>query len=353
MTVLAELSRGLISIQCDLCFPPVLTINTPEDLQRTRWNLRTCGSRWDVCPNCTAHVHPRHREPRRDLEPVEPDPQRLPNVVIIGASKAGTTSMHSYLGLHPDIALSRDKELRFFQDPDHRSWIGRYQGSFTTGTRYRVESTPFYSQSPCYPGVADRMADLIPDARLIYLVRDPIDRLVAEYVEQTQWGVTRRSFDLELEDAADPQHRLVAPSRYATQLRDYLRRFDQNRIKVIDLADLATDPAAVVSDVFTFLGLDDPGLASSDFQRLNTRADKRSFPWWMMALRGGPLVRTMHRLPERPRRAVSQLAHRHLRTAVKSPHLSPQKAAELRAILQPEIDDLRALTGKRFATWSL
>jgi hypothetical protein len=353
MTVLAELPRGLVSIQCDLCFPPVLTINTPDDLRRTGWALRSRGEPWDVCPLCSARVHPRDRSPRRDPEPTAPDPGRMPNVVIVGAMKAGTTSMHSYLALHPEVAASRDKELRFFQDPDCRTWIGQYQDNFATGTRYRVESTPFYSKWPCFPGVVDRMADLVPAARLIYLVRDPVERIVAEYAEQLQWRAVSRPLEVEVADADDPANWLVASSRYASQLREFQRRFDRDRITVIDLADLAADPAAVVGGVFDVLDLERPDLDAADFRRLNTRDDKRTFPGWVMALRRGPLVRALHRLPERHRSLASRLAHQHLRTGVPAPELSPRAVAALRESLQGEVDELRALTGNSFATWSV
>lgn len=353
MTVLADLPRGLVSIQCDLCFPPVLTINTAADLHRTGWALRSRGESWDVCPLCAARIHPADRVPRRDPQATEPDPDRMPNVVIVGATKAGTTSMHSYLGLHPEITISRDKELRFFQDPDCRGWLGQYQDNFAAGTRYRVESTPFYSKSPCFPGVADRMADLVPDARVIYLVRDPVERIVAEYAEQLQWRAASRPLEVELQDADDPANWLVASSRYATQLREYLRRFERDHITVVDLADLAADPARVVGSVFDFLDLERPDLDAADFRRLNTRDDKRTFPGWVMALRRGPLVRALHRLPERHRTLASRLAHQHLRTGVPAPELSPRAVAALRELLQGEVDELRALTGSSFATWSV
>lgn len=353
MTVLAELPRGLRSIQCDLCFPPVLTINTTADLERTGWTLRSATEPWDVCPSCAVRTLPRDRAPRRDATPVQPDPDRLPNIVIVGATKAGTTSMHTYLGRHPEIAISRDKELRFFQDPDCRSWLGRYQDNFPTGTRYRAESTPFYSKSPCFPGVVDRMADLVPDARIVYLVRDPVERIVAEYVEQLQWGAASRTLDAELADADDPRNWLVASSRYATQLREYLRRFDRDRVIVIDLADLAVDAAAVLNRVFDALDLSHVPLGPDELRRLNTREDKRSFPDWLLRLRRGPLVRAIHRLPERYRRRASEFAQRHLRTPVAAPTLSEATAATLRKVLQPEVDGLRELTGAAYATWSL
>jgi hypothetical protein len=243
--------------------------------------------------------------------------------------------------------------MRFFQDPHHLSWLGLYQSHFPLGTRYRAEATPFYSQAPCYPGVVDRMADLVPDAKLLYLVRDPIDRVVAEYVEQLQWRAAGGTLEEQLADAADPRNHLVAGSRYATQLREYLRRFQPHQIQVVDLVDLSTDVVGTMRRVFGFLELDPPPMSEEDFGVYNTRDDKRMFPEWMFRFRRGPIIRTMHRLPERPRRFISDLAWRRLRAPVERPELSEQDRTVLREVLAPEVADLRTLTGQSFATWSL
>ena len=353
MTTLAHLADGLITMQCDLCTPPNLTINTPAELLRTGWTLRSSGQPLDSCPNCTVHFGAHSRRARADASPTDPDPARLPNIVIIGAAKAGTTSMLNYLDVHPEIAVSTEKEMRFFQDPDCRTWLGTYQAHFPEGTRYRAEATPFYSKAPCFPGVVDRMAELVPDARILYLVRDPIDRLVAEYVEQMQWRAAGGSLDEQLTAADDPRNHLVASSRYATQLRDFLRRFAAEQIMVLDLAELSTDVVGVMGEVFDFLEVERPNMSAADFGLFNTRDDKKMFPEWMMRLRRGPIVRMMHRLPDRPRQFVSDLAWRRLRTPMERPELSEHSRRALREVLAPEVADLRALTGRPFATWSL
>jgi hypothetical protein len=261
--------------------------------------------------------------------------------------------MLNYLGVHPEIAVSTEKEMRFFQDPDYRNWLGVYQGHFSTGTRYRAEATPFYSQTPSYPGVVDRMADLVPDAKLLYMVRDPIDRIIAEYVEQVQWRAAGGTLEERLGSATDPRNYLVAASRYATQLRDYQRRFAAERIMVLDLADLSADVVGVMGEVFDFLELERPAMSPTDFGVFNTRDEKAAFPEWLIRLRRGPIVRAMHKFPERPRRFMSDLAWRRLRTPVERPDLSEHTRGVLQEVLAPEMADLRTLTGRAFSTWSV
>src|SRR5207244_9201435 len=106
----------------------------------------------------------------------------LPNLVSIGASRCGTTSLHRYLDLHPDIAMSKTKELNFFVE--ERNWqrgVAWYEREFSDSAPVRGEASPHYTAFPRYRGVAGRMARVVPEARLVYLVRDPIDRAISAY----------------------------------------------------------------------------------------------------------------------------------------------------------------------------
>ncbi len=298
-------------------------------------------------------VPERDRRRRADPEPVEPDPARLPNLVVVGAAKAGTTSLHNYLDLHPDIVMSHDKEMRFFTDPDCRSWIGRYQGYFPAGTRYRGESTPQYTKWPLYPGVADRMADLVPDARLIYLVRDPVERALAEYVEEATWGVVTGDVEEELRDADAPHNRLIAPSRYAAQLRELQRRFDASQILVVDLGDLAEQPAETLATVFEFLGVPPIELDDEALRPRNAWGFKGTHPAWYRALRRPALVQLVHRLPTERLERLRAFVRRRVSKPVERPEPSEQTLTRLREVLAPDVAELRRMTGQPFARWSL
>ena len=99
---------------------------------------------------------------------------------------------------------------------------------------------------------------------------------IAKGEDRTNWdkvgAVTGAKLEASIRaDADDLRNWLVASSRYATQLREYLRRFDRDRVSVIDLADLAADTPEVMSGVFDFLGLEQPTLEPEDFRLFNTR----------------------------------------------------------------------------------
>jgi hypothetical protein len=239
----------------------------------------------------------------------------LPNLIVIGAQKCGTTSLHNYLGLHPEISMSQPKELNFFVE--EHNWgrgLAWYEPHFEGTARVRGESSPSYTNYPEYRGVAERMAEIVPDARLIYVVGDPLKRIVSHYIHHRAGGGTRQAIDAELGDLRGSV--FVAHSLYYAQLRRYLRVFPASSILVIPQEELLHDRLATLQRVFRFLGVSD-AFSSPDFDLLHhpsagKRADGRPIP--VPKLEG----RLRHRLIER---------------------------------LKPDVDRLRAHTGLAFESW--
>src|SRR3954451_8477086 len=197
----------------------------------------------------------------------------LPNLIVIGAAKCGTTSLHEYLALHPQIAMSANKELNFFTRDDWRSQVDWYAEQFADAP-VRGESSPGYTLAPFLPSVADRIHELLPDARLVYLVRDPVDRAVANYTELVMHRLETRGVDEALTDFDDVANPHLCGSRFGSQVERFLRHFDRSRLLVLDQADLLRERQATLRKVFEFLGVD-ADFDSPGFERThNTRASK-------------------------------------------------------------------------------
>ena len=230
--------------------------------------------------------------PRRDAQAA------LPNVLIIGAPKCGTSSLHYYLDQHPSITMSARKELRYFSRPDwaeRRDWYVRQFQHMRTPLR--GESTPRYARYPQISGVPARIHALVPNACLIYMVRDPVARILSH---ERQWWADgdRTPLDRHLRDWDRLENALVAPSRYATQLDQYLRHFSLQQLLVVDQHDLRNDRRATLQRVFRFLGVDDSFETPLFDAERNTAAGKTvltrsGLPVWNRVI--GPAVR---RLPE-------------------------------------------------------
>ena len=275
----------------------------------------------------------------------------LPNLIVIGGLKCGTTSLHHYLALHPEIAMSRPKELNFFVA--ELNWeLGTewYASHFDRSAAVRGESSPHYTNLPRFAGVAERMAELVGDARLIYMVRDPIERILSHYLHNVGGGYESRTLERAL---AEPDSAYIARSRYAMQLEPYLRAFARERILIVDNEELASEREATVRDVFEFCGVD-PEFSSEQFEReWETGSGKGTGGFRLMdravRLPGLRAVdRNFDRLPESLRWMVERLVHDPDTGAAPKPELDPELRRRLQAALGDDVAELERIAGREF-----
>ncbi len=270
-----------------------------------------------------------------------------PNLVVIGAQKCGTTSLHRYLDLHPEIEMSAVKETNFFLDDG--AWdrgLDFFDSQFTGLTKIRGEASPDYTNLPHSEGTAQRVREVIPDARLIYLVRDPFARLESGYLHARAAGTESRTFR-EAVTAVDNTH--LARSMYATQLGPFLEAFPRDQILVESQERLLTHRRTALRRIFRFLEVGD---------RFDTdEFDRR----WEESRGKGTAYMAAWRLAQRGVRVPGFLrwpAQRVLRSSVAGPKLErPVADEELREqllpVLAPEVRRLRAITELKFSEWSL
>ena len=353
MTILSRsaVDRGLVTAQCDVCFPQHIATTTLTHLQGRGWLLRDLGDEMDMCPHC-------RYEPQQGHEPRATRARRhdggggqLPTFFVIGAAKAGTTSLFHYLDQHPDLYLTPQKELHYFCDPDCRQWESLYREEFVTEAGVRGEASTLYTRSPAIPGVPGRMAALVPDARLVYLVRDPVERALASWREERFHVTERRSAAEAFAYPEDPHNPYVAASCYAQQLENYLEHFAEEQVLVLDQRELATDGQRVVDRVVDFLGLAPRALDTS--VRHNEAASKLEYGAFGHRLRFTAPARAVRRLPEPARRVLTAPARRFLRRPIEHPELPDELMQRMRETLAADARRFRELTGRSFAHWSV
>lgn len=267
--------------------------------------------------------------------------ESLPTFVIIGSQKCGTTALHSYLSRHPEISMSRPKELDYFVA--ERNWDkgeGWYRDRWQKATEIRGESSPNYTAHPYFAGVPERMAALIPEAKLIFMVRDPIDRVRANWIH----AYSNRAESRPIEEAVfDLEMDYLARSRYHDQLTRFLEHYPIERILLLEQEELLNDRRATLARVFGFLGAQEDywRLAFSE-ERLESSTRRRRTPLGAY---------TASKLKMRWWRKVRDLY------AFSKPFEQPSLTDELRARLSDELREdaerFRELTGRRFETWSV
>lgn len=197
----------------------------------------------------------------------------LPDFVIIGAQKAGTSSLFEYLIQHPNIEGSFIKEVQFFT---RRHWLGErgYRAFFPkfppSGTLCG-EATPYYLFSNTTP---ERAARLIPQAKIVVLLREPVSRAYSHYKHNTRRGHETRSFEEAIaadlavyrstgtlerspneSEHAYRHHSYIRRGLYADQLSRWLSYFPDNNLYVGKAENFFSDPSALTASVINFLGL--------------------------------------------------------------------------------------------------
>jgi hypothetical protein len=303
----------------------------------------------------TARAHERFAAERRRAGRRSLDRGALPNLIVIGGLKCGTTSLHHYLSLHPDVAMSRPKELNFFiAELNWELGRGWYASHFDPGSPIRGESSPHYTNRPRFEGVAERMRSLVPEARIVYVVRDPIERLLSHYLHNLGGSYDPRPL---AEALADDRSAYWQRSRYAYQVEPYVEAFGADRVAIVSREELKAQRAATMRKVYAFCEVD-PDFASPEFEReWETGSAKGSGGFRLLdravrlpGLRA--LDRNFDRLPERLRWRLERAVHDPDAGASAKPELPPELRARMAAFFGPEVDRLEQLAERSFE-WML
>ena len=285
----------------------------------------------------------------------------LPTFFIIGATKAGTTSLSKYLDSHPEIHMAPVKEPHFFVKPgdglpkikDRIECVDEYRDLFDTHLVVRGEASTSYSHYPARRGVPERIAQLVPDARFVYLVRDPIARIVSHYRHQLSHEGERRGIVEVVGNIRRPENIFVCASRYATQLERYLQVFPAERILVIDQDDLLNDREDTLRVIFEFLGVWGEHEAMKSDRTFNVSDERRMYGRRYARFRARSRLRRLPRPMRIPLRWLGMSAERVVWRPVESPEVPDWLRSDLTGMLGEEVERLRELTGKTFPTWSL
>jgi hypothetical protein len=271
----------------------------------------------------------------------------LPTFLVIGAMKCGTTSLYYYLAEHPEIGMSRRKETDFFLN-DHGNWErGRnwYAQQFPDDAPARGECSPNYTKRHLFDGVPERIMSVCPDVKLIYLVRDPIERTISHYWGSCQRGREERPFEMAVADVASSNY--VLTSRYRMQLQPYLEQFSEHDLLVCSTENLKAAPTDTLQRIYRFLGVDAAFENRRTERRFNpSAAKKKRGPWYRWLSRQVPqhfkdrwrLHVPLHWLPGQQ---------------VSRPDVAPDVRARLEEALHPDAEALRTLTGRDFEAWSV
>ena len=279
----------------------------------------------------------------------------LPTFLIVGAPKAGTTTLYHHLRTHPDVFMSEVKEPHYFsyagegqphwgvQTPDaYRALFDGVQDETAVG-----EASTWYLYSET---AAEQIQGAVPDARIIALLRDPVSRAYSSWSYRVQMGWESESFEravkLERErrSAGEPWdvHYLNA-GRYAAQVERYLRVFGPDQVRVLLFEDLISSPTTVVTEALQFIGVD-PDEATVQANRVHNATAMPRWAGLTRFLKRGDVRSLARRVPAPLRRALAD----GLRSVNRRgrPRLDPGLRQSLQDQFRPDVQRLGALLGR-------
>lgn len=207
------------------------------------------------------------------------------NLTIIGAEKGGSTFLHKKIDTHPQIFMSKPKKEPCFFMP--KEYFNRYnlvyekkqkvfKNSIVRGYKNEAilgESTPDYSASNFAEtfGVSKKMVEYNPKIKILFILRNPIERIVSDYLA----AIRSKKTNLDLNKAVIEIKHLVLGSLYYSQLKQYINNIPSENICIVFLEEIIDTPEVIFSEIFSFLNVDDFRIGSTE--RINPASNKSNY----------------------------------------------------------------------------
>ncbi|WP_188149407.1 sulfotransferase family protein [Teredinibacter waterburyi] len=264
-----------------------------------------------------------------------------PNFIIIGAMKCATSTLHDQLANQPGVFMSTPKEPNFFSDDKiYTQGLDWYSNLFAgANAQLCGESSTHYTKFPTYPETINRMlAYGLHDIKLVYVMRDPIDRLVSHYIHEWSQGVINTDID----SALDKHPELINYSRYFYQLDHYLKHYPAENILPVFFHSLRDEPQQELERICTFLNYQGNPQWDFNMESRNVSAQRiRKFPLYDLLIESAPLAAARRILvPRKLRDSIKQKL-----TMQKRPKLSDQSRQRLVDIFDKDLRSLGEILG--------
>lgn len=213
-----------------------------------------------------------------------------PDFTVIGAMKCGTTTLHEQLAQQPNIFMSEPKEPNFFSDDqEYSKGIEWYSSLFSGAPNGALcgESSTHYTKLPTYPKTIERIQRHLPEAKFIYVMRHPIDRLVSQYVHE--WS--QRTVSGDINDAIMTFKPLTQYSQYSMQIQPYLATFGPSHVLPMFAENLRNHPQRELERICRFIGYSGTPQWQEAIDSQHVSAERLRDSQWRDALVQQPVLR--------------------------------------------------------------
>ncbi|GMA48836.1 hypothetical protein GCM10025857_01930 [Alicyclobacillus contaminans] len=293
----------------------------------------------------------------------------IPNLFLVGAAKSGTSSLYHYLRRHPDVFVSPVKEPHYlchqwfpasFTGPGDEGFQAntvrderQYQALFSAGEGYRVvgEASVYYLY---FPDTAERIHALNPHAKIIVILRNPVDRAYSAYMHTVRDGRETLTFEQALMEEASRRRDGYQPlwwyreiGYYANQVKRYMDVFPPEQLRIFLYEDLQ-DASRVVQQCFEFLGISTDVEVDTEI-RYNMSGRVRSRFWYNFFSQPNPVKECIKRVL--PRNVSHRLGEKAKALTLRKDGMAPQTQEQLKADFRDDILRLQKLIGRDLSAW--
>lgn len=267
---------------------------------------------------------------------------RLPDFLIIGAMKCATSSLHDQLAQQPGVFMSTPKEPYFFSNDEvYAQGLDWYTSLFANAPADALcgESSTHYTKLPTYPHTIERIAQHVPDARFVYVIRHPIDRLISHYMHDWSENKINRPID----EVALTYEGLIDYGRYAMQLKPFVNQFGFDRVLLVSHEGICHDPQRELERVCTFIGYNGTPEWRTDMHASNVSNERLRKSKVRDAIVWNPVVTAIRRalIPQSMRDRVKSLWQMKQR-----PRLSDEVRGRLESMFDEDLAQLSEWIGR-------
>lgn len=218
----------------------------------------------------------------------DPVKLRLPDFIIIGAMKSATSSLYQQLVAQPGIFMCTPKEPNFFSDTEqYAKGLAWYTGLFADAPEGNLlgEASTHYTKLPTHPQAIERLRENLPNARFVYMMRQPLDRLISHFMHEWSTGV----YQCGLEEAVDKYPELIDYGRYAMQLEPYFEVFGREAVLPVFFDRLVREPQAELERICRFIGYQGQPVWVKEMKPDNVSSERiRKFPGYSLLVESPP-----------------------------------------------------------------
>jgi hypothetical protein len=263
----------------------------------------------------------------------------VPDFIIIGAMKAGTTTLHEQLARQSGFFMTTPKEPNFFSDDaQYAKGTDWYASLFDAASPrdFKGEGSTHYTKQPTYPKTVARLKSNVPNLKLIYMIRNPLERVISHYLH----GWSQTEISVPFEQALSDHPELVDYGRYGMQIAPFIKAFGTDAVHLTSLEQYKSDPNKVLADIGQFLGIEAELKVMADVDPKNVTADRyRKLPFSVLLVEN-VVARSLRRLlvPKALREKI-----RGARTRKDRPMFKDADHARLEAIFLEDRTTLAAL----------